>query len=325
MKQINEQTKKKRLKKVFTNKDQVLHLWANQSQSEARCSNVFFSGTSCYSYGFHYELGRLVQYNGETVALINDEIYSNTTAKHQHAAFQAVEHLPRLRTTYFEDVRLALLENQDKLINELMKHFSANTFRTYQLEHYGNNKFGYWLTKQINEFNQTCITLKHPELMIEPDEHFEEVWLEHVHLRLKRAEELNSAKRELLNQRKEQLKLEKLQEQINTWRTDGGSLPYEVRRELRFHLLRVQDGVVKTSGGAEVPLNQALKLLALIERDQAKQGEQVGSFRLNHVRDGVVTVGCHKIQLSEAKQVLGPYKGQELRLVTENSEQGANQ
>ena len=56
----------KRIKKVFSSSDQVIHLWANQSQTEARSRNVFFKGTSIWSYGFHYELGRLIQFKGKT-------------------------------------------------------------------------------------------------------------------------------------------------------------------------------------------------------------------------------------------------------------------
>jgi hypothetical protein len=71
------------MKKVFTNSRDVIHLFAQRTQSEARCSNVYFDGNSCYSYGRHYELGRFVtNKKGELAILIEDKGYSVTTAKH---------------------------------------------------------------------------------------------------------------------------------------------------------------------------------------------------------------------------------------------------
>jgi predicted transcriptional regulator len=66
------------MKKVFTNSAEVLHLYAQQTQSEAKCSNVFFYDKKCYSYGYHYKLTEFI----DDFILINDSGYSNTTRKH---------------------------------------------------------------------------------------------------------------------------------------------------------------------------------------------------------------------------------------------------
>lgn len=59
------------------NNKMVAHLWANEKQKSARGSNFFFDGASIYSFGRHFEAGRIV-YNkrGEKAYLINISRYS---------------------------------------------------------------------------------------------------------------------------------------------------------------------------------------------------------------------------------------------------------
>lgn len=62
----------------------VAHLWANEKQESAHGSNFYFEGASIYSYGYHFEVGRIVRNkHGRKAYLINDEYYSNTTSQHQ--------------------------------------------------------------------------------------------------------------------------------------------------------------------------------------------------------------------------------------------------
>jgi hypothetical protein len=66
------------MKTVFTNSADILHLFAQQTQGHAKCSNVFFYGKKCYSYGYHYKLAEFIK----DFILINDTGYSHTTSKH---------------------------------------------------------------------------------------------------------------------------------------------------------------------------------------------------------------------------------------------------
>ena len=59
------------MKRVFTNSYDVIHLYAQRSQDEGRCSNVFFYGDKIYSYGHHYLLGEFID-DGKAI-IINDE------------------------------------------------------------------------------------------------------------------------------------------------------------------------------------------------------------------------------------------------------------
>jgi hypothetical protein len=43
------------------NNSMVAHLWANEKQESANGSNFYFEGESIYSYGRHFEVGRIVR------------------------------------------------------------------------------------------------------------------------------------------------------------------------------------------------------------------------------------------------------------------------
>lgn len=66
------------------NNQMVAHLWAHEQEESASGSNFFFEGTSIYSYGHHFEAGRIVKNKqGKKAYLINEDYYSATTSKHQ--------------------------------------------------------------------------------------------------------------------------------------------------------------------------------------------------------------------------------------------------
>ena len=72
----------------------VAHNWANQTNSHGKGSNFFYEGIHLYSYGHHFEAGRIVQTEkGNTIVLINGENYSNSTARHLSYARQATNHM----------------------------------------------------------------------------------------------------------------------------------------------------------------------------------------------------------------------------------------
>jgi hypothetical protein len=106
------------MKTVFTNSADVLHLFAQQTQEHAKCSNVFFYGKKCYSYGYHYKLAEFIEHENSTFVLINNTGYSMTTNKHIAQVRQAT----RQYKQYFEnnvniDLVLNFVKNQyEKLL-----------------------------------------------------------------------------------------------------------------------------------------------------------------------------------------------------------------
>lgn len=78
------------------NNSMVAHLWAHEKQEKASGSNFFFEGESIYSFGYHFEVGRIVRNKrGEKAYLLNDKKYNNGcvgihTEKHKRHAGNAV-------------------------------------------------------------------------------------------------------------------------------------------------------------------------------------------------------------------------------------------
>lgn len=70
----------------------IAHLWAHEKRESAYGSNFFFRGTSIYSFGSHYEVGRIVRNKrGEVAYLLNNTKYSGTyTERHKALASQAI-------------------------------------------------------------------------------------------------------------------------------------------------------------------------------------------------------------------------------------------
>lgn len=73
------------------NNAMVAHLWANEQKGSAKGSNFFFDGDSIYSFGRHFEAGRIVRNKlGERAYLINTSRYSNTTGKHMSKVWNSL-------------------------------------------------------------------------------------------------------------------------------------------------------------------------------------------------------------------------------------------
>lgn len=86
------------------NNSMVAHLWAHEQEESANGSNFYFEGESIYSYGRHFEIGRIVRNKrGEKAYLINDTYYSSTTSKHQYyvrEAYQLAQRCSMLNVIY---------------------------------------------------------------------------------------------------------------------------------------------------------------------------------------------------------------------------------
>lgn len=89
-----------------------------------------------------------------------------------------------------------------------------------------------------------------------------------------------------------------------------GNIELDLSNDYSF--LRVRDKKVETSNRADVPLDHAVRLLKMILKNEAKSGERVGLFTLSKIDDEpkgdrTISIGCHKILLSEAIETLKPY------------------
>lgn len=109
------------------NNSMVAHLWANEKKESGKGSNLFFEGRSIYSYGYHFEVGRIVRNKcGEKAYLLNDKYYSSSTCKHQRCVRSAIPTGSKVFSVGYnmsDDGSMAFITSQLELIKEVIEKY----------------------------------------------------------------------------------------------------------------------------------------------------------------------------------------------------------
>lgn len=287
------------MRKVFSSNSQLCHVWANQGQSEGRANNMFFEGDTIYSYGYHFKAAKIHTVKGKKITLVNSCRYSSSTGKHLNDITIALRGLMDYYTASdVTDLKKASKELDAKAAERLqgalrvMKVWSAK------------DQLGYILDAFAEASNLRSLLGKKE---LKPDAKLLKEVKTHFAKRAKRTEELEAPKRVEREkrdaERQAKYELEKV-ELIARFRNGETVFIHSLENEL----LQVKDDTVRTSGGAEVPLKEATMLYRAIESGKPVIGAKVGHFTVESITpikdDKIVKIGCHKILLSEAKQVL---------------------
>jgi len=303
------------------NNQQVAHLWANQSRESAKGSNFFFNGKSIWSYGYHFEVGRIVETEkGKEIVLLNPESYSISTQRHQSYARQACNHLesydfPLHNSSYSIIVRHELTKDDmtrafiafGKIVIDSVK--KAKRSRKY------SDSYIQGAQKAVNDWN----ALK---------AHFPKLTKGIKRLKMPNDNQVNkllaSDKAQKAKERKEKLEREKriremLAQKENDWlnhecdylprearcllRQKASNHPMDIGAPLKARLLNT----IETSHGARVPLDKARIFYKAITRfkdnpSECKERYQVGDFRLNKLTSNGAQIGCHFIEWNEIER-----------------------
>lgn len=109
------------------NNSMVAHLWANEKKESGKGSNLFFEGRSIYSYGYHFEVGRIVRNKcGEKAYLLNDKYYSSSICKHQRCVRSAIPTGSKVFSVGYnmsDDGSMAFITSQLELIKEVIEKY----------------------------------------------------------------------------------------------------------------------------------------------------------------------------------------------------------
>ena len=302
------------MKKVFSSNSQLCHIWAQQTQSEGRGNNLFFEGNKIWSYGYHFLAAQIHTIKGKKICLVNEHRYSPSTGRHLYLIEGAVHGLmpsfrvpdvsnPKKGVKYLDDLAQAEIDAALKVMK--VDHKGAFAWKRKRIEA---------AFKEASDF-RLLLGLK----SIKPKKSDLDAVRAHFEARFKRYKELNTpemqAKREAerikRDARKAKLEAEKQAETIEKFRRGEN-----VYLDLPHELLRIQGEEIVTSRGARVPLKEAVALFNQIESGEKSEnlkGAEVGNFHVtavysypdsNFVDDKLIYVGCHRIRLSEARQVL---------------------
>lgn len=299
--------------KTVVSNSMVAHLWANQSQPTARnSSNTFyFIGTQLWSYGAHYLAAQLYTTKRGRVAVINSERYFSTTGTHCRRAWNALASDVLVVSSPTPD-------NLEKTLAWLEENFRSRCNQTIKRVYIRDLEYAQEMRDRLDEVSTTINSFRlaigrRPKNYTGTKEYKSALArLEELKARWhdRNPPEVIEARR-LAKEHAEKLRREerakKQAENIANFRA-GKSFDY---LDLDCELLRIKGDVVETSGRAQVPLNEARQMLKLLNAKVPRhhfQGRKIGSFTINEIEerddDQVLTIGCHRISLNEARAVL---------------------
>lgn len=272
------------MKKVFSTSDEVIHLFAQQTQKEGRngSSNVFFEGKKLYSYGYHYLLAEFIDDN---TVMIKDSGYSVTTSKHIGEADYATRQYRQFYTTKtdVEQVYNTVIANKNKLATArkpelyiqpiLSLWASLNEFIEYKKDK---------LTKKTSEYKEIKRIVKALEGNVE------DYTLKLNQLAVKQAK---------AKKRKDVKDLKEALVKFNSYETRT----FRIGNEDFLRLSK--DGLkVESSQGVSVKVENAKTLYNMILRGIDIKGKSIEHYTVTSI-NGTLKIGCHSINIKSMHEV----------------------
>lgn len=302
------------MKQVFNNR-QLAHIWAQQKQATGRnaSSSMFFEDNTIYSYGYHYAIATMHFKGLKKLVLVNEHGYSNTTCKQRNDVLRAIKYTDYIYVPSYiyvpRPTNLECEENEIYLYNQVISQIdSLMSTRTK------NTSFE-WLEYHIKLLNLYLSFIEKP--LFKLDGVYYEALKEINKIRIDRNFE-NGQKRQLKFEKENRLLKEEHATYVAQW-LSGEQINRRIRWDLfktdfkNAELIRIkpnQPDIVETNQGAEVPLSHALRLLNLVLKNEVRQGERVGHFTVDSVKEDILKIGCHTISIKQASEVLLPLLGQ---------------
>ena len=284
------------MKKVFSNTSEVVHVFAQQTQSEGRnqSGSIYFKDNRIYSYGSHYLLGEFI--NSETI-IINDYGYSVTTSKHINELIYATSQYNRFYTSSIDikhvqteiDYNIKKLakankpeiyiSNITKLESNLSKWVDYCKDNKIKKQHF--SKYNFIVNKSDYKYKK-IVKISNNLLTTETIEKIKE-----------------KGKKESIKQKaKDKKELKNKIDKFNTYKIDRFKIG-------EFDYLRLsQNGqFVETSQHIRIEKNEAKKLYFAIKKKIDIKGQKIGYYTINKIDNKALTVGCHKICIKSVEKV----------------------
>ena len=276
------------MRTVFNNANDVIHLFAQRTQDEARSSNIFFSKDTIYSYGYHYVLAYFID---EKNIFINDDGYSRTTAKHISYVSYATRQYKRW---FAKRCDIGLVYNQivsakDSLIN------------ARKPERYISEINSLW--RSLNEYLEFYHKLK--KIPKKNSNQYLDVRYKEMKSIVRKINN-DTDKEKLISFEKNKIKQSKRREEKQIREAISMFNKYEIQtfRIGSQDYLRVsKDGTkVETSQGIKVSVESAKHPYTLIKNKVDVVGRDIDGYTVNSI-NGVLTIGCHRINMDSVRKI----------------------
>ena len=271
------------MRTVLRNTDEVIHVFAQQTQSEGRnqSGSIFFEGAKIYSYGYHYLLGQFI--DKETI-LINDKGYSRTTSKHIYSLIDATTH----KRQFFKT------KCKLEFVHPIIKHYLQKLPRATRNKGYYLREI-FSLYKSLNEYLEYTKTKTKVSKLKEYKE------IKKIVQRLETNKEQILLEVSEMLKAKEKRQLEKNKENIKLWRNYEKHYLHGLKNS--FLRLSKDCANVETSGGVKIEVKKAKVLYKLIEAGKDIKGFKLDYYTVIGIKDNILKIGCHNIPLQEVNTI----------------------
>jgi hypothetical protein len=293
--------------KTKFNNSELTHVWANQTQTHGKGSNMFFEHDSIYSYGYHFKLAQhITNKQGEKCVFFNDRHYSNSTSKQQALVWRSIPANVQFFKvqSFFNDIETSTTAHLENL-------------KSYLEYAKGSQQKTIYATKLKNGYiNQTKIAIDVFDKYVKFFDLAQLLW-DYPTLQNKYAElnnwlfdyqESKEFKQWQIKQEENKKKAEAkaiidAKEKIEAFRQFKISSIYA---NLGHYLLRYNKETdnVETSGGVKMSKNVFLLAYQRLKNNTLQIGQHVGDFTYNGIKDGFLSVGCHKISIDEVENLI---------------------
>lgn len=277
---------------------EVYHLFAAQSQPEARNSSrsVWFRDSAAYSYGA--EIARMHRnVRGERAVLIADRRWSITTSKHQSYLRSAVAHLTTFHVTYTDPSTHNALNGHLANVAEYLERITDLQGKAKRAR---TNKE--WRATEALDLQAECLAycaffdLTAPASFDADTLTARRAEVQATYAAERAAREAAEVERVAAHDRKQAKNLAK-------WRK-GEAVEYRgsvtaLRSRIDSPNGMTETRIVETTHGASVPYADARILFTAWKRGAIVPGMTVGAYTVRSSTAEVLQIGCHTLTAAE--------------------------
>lgn len=297
------------MRKVVSSSE-VAHLWAHQTQSEARNAKgtIWFRGKTIYSYGEHFPIACFVENGqGEQAVLFTTRTYSVTTSQHISSVRFAMQHISPVFHVPLESHRwMRDKQSPADYVASYRQRIEEKQNAVARARKESTREYAFHsLTGLVDEANRFA------EFFSLPDRF--EVLEDFDGLRQSLAK-VDAEKRKAKRERLARVARESA-EKVERWKAgERVELPYSLERIY----LRIEGDELVTSRGARVPVTHAKRVLGIVRSIREKgEGYQrnghtihLGVYPVDSIDvEGNVKAGCHRVEWVEIERIAGELEG----------------
>lgn len=311
-----------RIKRVFSNASECIHIWANRVQNEGRSSNVSFKSSKLSSedgsdigdvlYSYSTPIAAFRESAKGLVVILNNYSYSHTTSGHQSDIRSAVTQ------QVFDYDNIPKWVSQDVLyigsgrgmgrssLDDRPQHIKPESI----WQQYHDIYVALLETACLKKFSRTSddrknMAFQYARKANRIKEYFELSDVDCPLLSFEITDELQAAldAANAKKAEKEKRDFERTKKERIDWLQGiGHHYPSAHTFPIALRLSPSDASRVETSRGAFVPVKVCERLYRSFRARQMPTDVRVGNYTLNEVSENGITIGCHKISADELER-----------------------